>query len=53
MEKFSLYIGLFSEGAYGAIQIPDLNFYQSQIIALTCNCLKFGYLAGHLFIAEL
>ncbi|MCQ9212298.1 MULTISPECIES: hypothetical protein [unclassified Streptococcus] len=28
IEKFKLYVGLFSEGAYGAIQIPDLNFNQ-------------------------
>ena len=28
IEKFRLYIGLFSEGAYGAIQIPNLNFNQ-------------------------
>ncbi|MVX58260.1 hypothetical protein E5983_01045 [Streptococcus danieliae] len=28
IEKFRLYVGLFSEGVYGAIQIPDLNFNQ-------------------------
>ncbi|MGT2929234.1 hypothetical protein ACVR1G_03150 [Streptococcus dentasini] len=28
IEKFRLYIGLFSEGAYGAIQIPNIDFNQ-------------------------
>lgn len=28
VEKLRIYIGLFSEGAYGAIQIPNLNFNQ-------------------------
>ena len=28
IEKFRLYIGMFSEGAYGAILIPNLNFNQ-------------------------
>ncbi len=28
IEKFRLYVGMFSEGAYGAILIPNLNFNQ-------------------------
>ena len=28
IEKFRLYVGMFSEGAYGAVLIPNLNFNQ-------------------------
>ncbi|MGT2964217.1 hypothetical protein [Streptococcus acidominimus] len=28
IEKLRLYVGLFSEGAYGAVQIPNMNFNQ-------------------------
>ena len=28
IEKFRLYIGMFSEGAYGAVLIPNLDFNQ-------------------------